>query len=140
MTNILFVCIHNSGRSQMAEAMLNHISKEHGFNVHAESAGTVGGANLNPIAVQAMEGIGISMKGQFPKLLNPEMVERADRIVTMGCEVDADACPAKFLATEDWGLDDPKGLAIEEVRAIRNLIELHVRKLLHNLAPEEPIS
>lgn len=127
---VLFVCVHNAGRSQMAEAFTNFEAKARNLPVTAESAGTVGGKSLNPMAVQAMEELGISMEGQSPKLLTQSMADQADRIISMGCGVDADACPAKFLLTEDWGLDDPAGQSIESVRIIRDQIRERVLAML----------
>ena len=131
---VLFVCVHNAGRSQMAEALTRQKAKVLGLDVLAESAGTVGGKALNPIAVQAMEEIGVPMTGQAPKILDAEMVRRADRIISMGCGVDADACPAGFLLTEDWNLDDPAGQSIERVREIRDEIAQRVDAMLGELA------
>ena len=133
MKTILFVCVHNSGRSQMAEAMTNAFAKRDGLDVRALSAGTVGGRELNPIAVKAMEEAGISMEGQSPKIMTDEMVKQADKIISMGCGVDAEACPARFILTEDWGHDDPAGQPIEKVREIRDQIRTHVETLLSEI-------
>lgn len=130
---MLFVCVHNAGRSQMAEAFLRHAATEQGLNVTAESAGTLGAGSLNPMAVKAMEELGISMADHVAKQLDAEMVARADWIVSMGCGVDAAACPAKFLVTEDWGLDDPAGQPIERVREIRDQIRAKVDELVARL-------
>ncbi|MBL8059847.1 MAG: arsenate reductase ArsC [Chthonomonas sp.] len=127
---VLFVCVHNAGRSQMAEALTNAMAQEMGLDVVGLSAGTVGGKTLNPIALEAMAELGISMEGQSPKLLTQEMADAADRIISMGCGVDAAACPAKFMLTEDWGLDDPAGQPIERVREIRDDIAIRVRAML----------
>lgn len=132
---VLFVCVHNAGRSQMAEAILRHEAalagvEVVGVEVVAESAGTLGGGSLNPVAMAALEEIGVSREGLTPKALTAEMVARADRIVSMGCGVDAEACPAKFIVTEDWGLDDPAGQPIETVRPIRDEIVRRVRAML----------
>jgi arsenate reductase len=118
----------------MAEALTNHLAKNRGLPVRGESAGTVGGKGLNPMAVAAMEEIGISMDGQVPKLMTRAMADSADRIISMGCGVDADACPAVFLLTEDWGLDDPAGQPIEKVREIRDDIARRVGKMLDEVA------
>lgn len=131
---VLYVCVHNAGRSQMAEALTNHLARESGVDVHAESAGTEGGKTLNPMAVEALAELGVSMEGHQPKLLTQEMVERADKIISMGCGVDAAACPAKFLLTEDWGLDDPAGQGLDSVRVIRDQILAHVRTLLDEVS------
>jgi arsenate reductase len=130
MRTVLFVCVHNAGRSQMAEAMTNALAAERGLPVHAVSAGTVAGEAINPAAIAVMREIGISMEGQNPKQLTQEMADQADRIITMGCGVDAEACPARLHVTEDWGLDDPKGQPIEKVRAIRDEIRARVEALL----------
>lgn len=134
MTTVLFVCVHNAGRSQMAEAFVNHLARERNLPVRAESAGTEGGASLNPVAVDVMAEVGISMGGQTPKLLTQSMADAADRLITMGCGVDAESCPAKVYFTDDWGLDDPKGQPIEKVREIRDLIRARVNALLETLA------
>jgi arsenate reductase len=118
----------------MAEALTNHLARERDLPVVAESAGTVGGKALNPMAVQAMDEIGISMQGQSPKIMTQEMVDRATKIISMGCGVDAETCLAKFILTEDWGLDDPAGQPIERVREIRDQIKGHVENLLAELS------
>ena len=133
MTTILYVCVHNAGRSQMAEAFTNHFAAERSLAVHAVSAGTVAGEAINPTALVVMEEIGISMQGQQPKQLTQEMADSSDRVITMGCGVDAEACPARIHLSEDWGLDDPKGQSIEKVRAIRDEIQKHVAALLAEL-------
>jgi len=130
MKTVLFVCVHNAGRSQMAEALTNYRATELGLKLRAWSAGTVGGKDLNPIAMQAMGEIGVSMAEQTPKLLTQEMADQADRIISMGCGVGVGACPARFLLTEDWNLEDPAGQPIERVRVIRDQIRLKVDRLL----------
>lgn len=134
MRTVLFVCVHNAGRSQMAEALTNHAARTRGMEVRALSAGTEGGKSLNPMAVRAIEELGLSMAGQSPKLLTQELVDGADRIFSMGCGVDATACPARFLLTDDWGLDDPAGEPIERVREIRDEIARRVETLLDEMA------
>ena len=128
--NILYVCVHNAGRSQMAEAITNHLATERGLEVRAKSAGTVGGKQLNPQAVEVLREIGISLDGHAPKFLTPELVAESDQIISMGCGVDAEACPTKFLLTEDWELDDPAGQEIDAVRIIRDQIVARVEHLL----------
>ena len=128
--DVLFVCVHNAGRSQMAEAYVNHLAQLGGMDVHAESAGTIGGKELNANALLVMREDGISMAGQTPKLLTQAMADRADKIISMGCGVDAAACPAKFLLTEDWELDDPAGQDLDVVRRIRDEIKQRVVLLL----------
>ena len=131
---VLFVCVHNAGRSQMAEAFTNHLARKRGLAVRGASAGTVAGERINPMAAKAMAEIGVSMEGQRPKQITQEMADAADRIVGMGCGVDATACPARFLMAEDWGLDDPAGQPIEKVREIRDQIRERVEKLLDEYA------
>jgi len=114
----------------MAEALLNREAAERGLSIRAESAGTVAGGEINPVARQVMEEIGISMDGHHPKQLTQEMIDGSERVITMGCGVDADSCPARFFVTEDWGLDDPKGQPIEKVREIRDQIRSRVSRML----------
>jgi len=131
---ILYVCVHNSGRSQMAEAMTNTLAKQMNLPVRALSAGTVVGKSLNPIAVEVMREFGISMESQSPKIVTQAMVDESDQIISMGCGVDAEACPTRFILTEDWGLDDPAGQPIGRVREIRDQIRERVELLLAELA------
>lgn len=130
MKTVLYVCVHNAGRSQMAEAFTNRLAQERGLPVRALSAGTVAGEEINPVAVAVMREAGVSMAGQKPKQLTQQMADSADRIITMGCGVDAEACPARIHLSEDWGLDDPKGQPIEKVRATRDEIKAKVETLL----------
>ncbi len=135
MKQVLFVCVHNSGRSQMAEALFNRLAPE---GMQAVSAGTQPGGALNPAAVEAMREIGIDLEadGHRPKVMTPEMVQSSVRVITMGCDVDASACPANYYVTEDWGLEDPKDKPIEKVRQIRDRIEDKVRNLIEELKNE----
>lgn len=118
----------------MAQAFTTAKAKARGLDIVGESAGTVGGKTLNPIAVQVMDEIGISMAGQTPKLLTQGMTDAAERVISMGCGVDVGACPARFILTEDWGLDDPAGQPIERVREIRDDIGRRVDAMLDELA------
>ena len=131
MKTILFVCLHNSGRSQMAEAFFNRLA---GGAATAISAGTQPAGDINPIAKEAMTEVGIDMKGQEPKMLTSEMMEQASRAITMGCGVDERLCPATFVPTEDWGLYDPAGQPIEKVRQIRDQIKKRVEQLVKEIA------
>ena len=133
MKTVLFVCVHNAGRSQMAEAFLNKMAVERALPVRAQSAGTVAGTEINPVARQVMDEIGVQMVGQSPKMLTQAMADSASKVITMGCGVDADLCPARIHLSEDWGLDDPKGQSIEKVREIRDLITAKVEKLLSEM-------
>ncbi len=127
---VLYVCVHNAGRSQMAEAFTNHLATIRGLPIRALSAGTLAEDRINHIAEQAMAEVGISMACQKPKQVTEEMVAKADRIIGMGCGVDSTACPARFLLTEDWGLDDPVGQPIERVRELRDMVRAKVEDLL----------
>ena len=137
MKRVIFVCIHNSGRSQMAEAFAKRLGEG---RIIAESAGTMPGGSLNPQAVEAMEEIGYDMSSHYPKVMTPEMVNSADKVITMGCGVNLDdiehegaVCPAVFVESEDWGLEDPKGQPVEKVREIRDQIKARVEKLIDEL-------
>jgi protein-tyrosine-phosphatase len=125
---VLFVCVHNSGRSQMAEAFFNHRARG---KARACSAGTRPAEEINPVVVTAMREVGIDLGGRKPKLLTMDLVGKADRMITMGCGAEAEAvCPASFIETEDWALADPHGQDIEEVRKIRDEVERRVTGLL----------
>ena len=112
MKKILFICVGNSGRSQMAEAFFNHMVQGKAIAI---SAGTSPAMQMSPVVIKAMEEIGISMEGHTPKLLTPDMFQDADLAITMGCGVEG-VCPASFIQTDDWNLEDPKGKPIEEVQ------------------------
>ena len=126
MKPVLFVCVHNSGRSQMAEGFFNHLA---GGRARAVSAGTTPADRVQPEAVQVMGEVGIDIDRQRPKLLTPEMIEGAARVITMGCGVEG-VCPATFVPTEDWELDDPHGQPIEKVHEIRDEIRRRLEDLL----------
>jgi len=130
MRKVLFVCVHNAGRSQMAEAFVNRLAAERGLPIRAGSAGTAAGERINPAAQEVMAEIGVPMEGQRPKQLTREMVDRADRVITMGCGVDAGACPIRISRSDDSRLDDPAGQPVEKVRAIRDQIRERVARLL----------
>jgi protein-tyrosine-phosphatase len=127
---VLFVCIHNAGRSQMAAGYLRHLA---GDRIEVLSAGSEPGDRINPMAVQAMAEEGIDIGGAQPRVLDPDDVRASDVVVTMGC---GDACPY-FPGTryEDWQLDDPAGRPIEEVRPIRDEIRRRVEALVTELLP-----
>jgi len=128
---VLFVCVHNAGRSQMAAALLDHHAAG---RVRVLSAGTEPADRINPAVVEAMAELGLDVSREFPKRLASEDVESSDVVVTMGC---GDACPY-FPGTryEDWPLDDPAGRPIEEVRIIRDAIDDRVRRLLVELVDQ----
>lgn len=137
MKKVLFVCVHNSGRSKMAEAFFNRMAA--GRDMEALSAGTQPANSVNPTVVAAMREVGIDLSGEVPRRLTREMAQSADRVITMGCGV-AESCPAGFLITEDWGLEDPQGQPIEKVRQIRDQIRERVATLIASLesgAPEK---
>ncbi len=133
MKTILFVCVHNAGRSQMAEAFFNQLAKG---KAYALSAGTKPAKTVNPVVVTSMKEVGIDISQNKPKALTFEMMEKADRVVTMGCSTE-DVCPATFAETEDWKLEDPEGKTLEQVRQIRNEIKKRVMRLLKELFPED---
>lgn len=136
MSDVLFVCVHNAGRSQMAKALLNQMARERGLALRAESAGTVPADHVHENVVEAMKEVGLDLSGEKPRLLTNEMVERSRRVITMGCAVDAAACPAVFLkGVEDWELPDPKDQGLSDVRAIRDAIREKVEYLLASLEP-----
>ena len=124
---ILFVCVENAGRSQMAEAF----AKAYGTTrIEAASAGTMPSNEVNPIVVRVMQEKGIDLSVKKPKLITNQMVQEADVMIVMGCSADG-FCPAPLLdKVVDWGIEDPKGKPIEKVREIRDEIERKVRMLI----------
>lgn len=126
MKKVLFVCVHNSGRSQMAEAFFNHLAKD---GAKATSAGTSPASRINPTVAEVMQETGIDIRRQRPRPLTPQLLKNADRVITMGCG-EEEVCPASFIPTEDWGLEDPAGKPIEKVRQIRDEISARVRALI----------
>jgi arsenate reductase len=132
MKRMLFVCVENAGRSQMAEEFASQYGKG---RVIASSAGVRLAEKVSPIVVEVMKERGIDISSNSPKLLTPKMVEEADQVITMGCSVEK-ICPAPlFKKVTDWNLEDPKGLPIEKVREIRDEIERKVTKLLEDIHP-----
>jgi len=128
---VLFVCTHNAGRSQMAAALLDHAAKG---RVHVRSAGSAPGEEINPAAVEALSEMGIDISKGFPKPMTDEVVQAADAVVTMGC---GDACPIyPGKRYEDWELDDPAGQGLDDVRKIRDEIDRRVQTLLRELTSE----
>jgi len=130
---VLFVCVGNSGRSQMAEAFFNHYAKG---KAKAISAGTDPAHSVSRTVVEAMRELGIDISKNKPKALTPEMVDQANLVITMGCSAEA-ACPASWVETRDWGLEDPKDQPIEKVREIRDEISVRVKKLLSEMGEEK---
>lgn len=126
---ILFVCVGNAGRSQMAEAFFNHLASG---QAHALSAGTQPADRVGPMVVEAMREVGIDIADRRPKPITQEMLETADRVITMGCSLE-EACPAPLVDAEDWALDDPKGQPLPVVRGIRDEIRKRVEDLLRSL-------
>ena len=126
---VLFVCVHNAGRSQMAAALLSSLS---GGRVIDMSAGTMPADHVHSEVAEAMRELGMAVGDATLELVTEEMLEGADRVVTMGCNVD-DACPGAVFQSEDWGLPDPKGRPMDEIRAIRDATHARVLELLEEL-------
>ena len=132
--DVLFVCVENAGRSQMAEAFFRKFT-EGKFNVN--SAGTVPSKNLNPIVVQVMKEIGIDMASQSPKTISNSMIDNSFKTINMGC-MDKESCPALFVKdTIDWNIPDPKEKTIEQVREIRDQIKSEVLNLIASIDNEK---
>jgi arsenate reductase len=136
MNKVLFVCIHNSGRSQMAEAFFNRYAAGEAL---AYSAGTRPAIHVDRNVVEAMREIGIDMGKQMPKVIIPSMIEDADRVVTMGCMAD-EVCTAMFIPTEEWQIEDPEGQSLEKVRVIRDEIQNRVQGLIQDISIESCIN
>jgi protein-tyrosine-phosphatase len=127
---VLFVCVHNAGRSQMAAGYMRQIA---GDRVTVLSAGSEPADRVNPVAIEAMAEEGIDIAGNQPKVLSTEAVQESDVVITMGC---GDTCPFfPGKRYEDWELDDPAGRGIEEVRTIRDQIKARVEALIADIAP-----
>jgi arsenate reductase (thioredoxin) len=128
--SVLFVCIHNAGRSQMAAGWLRHLA---GDTVTVLSAGSEPADQLNPVAVQAMQEVGIDITAAVPQRLSTEAVQSSDVVITMGC---GDACPFyPGKRYEDWELPDPAGQPLPAVREIRDQIRTHIESLITTLHP-----
>ncbi|MGY0017501.1 arsenate reductase ArsC [Streptomyces sp. YJ-C3] len=129
--SVLFVCVHNAGRSQMAAAFLTHLAGDH---VQVRSAGSAPADTVNPAVVEALAEVGIDIAAEVPKILTAQAVQASDVVITMGC---GDTCPVfpgkRYL---DWQLPDPAGQGVDAVRPIRDEIERRVRALIGELAPE----
>ncbi|WP_369272333.1 arsenate reductase ArsC [Streptomyces sp. R11] len=125
LASVLFVCVHNAGRSQMAAGFLSHLA---GDRIEVRSAGSLPGDQVNPAAVAAMDEVGIDISAAQPKVLTTEAVQASDYVITMGC---GDACPIfpgkKYL---DWALEDPAGKGVEAVRPIRDEIHKRIEALI----------
>jgi protein-tyrosine-phosphatase len=134
MPEVLFVCVHNAGRSQMAAGLVG--LRSHG-RIHVRSAGSAPGDEVNPAVVQAMAEVGVDLRDAFPKPLTDEVVRAADVVITMGC---GDACPIyPGKRYEDWELDDPAGQDVAVVRRIRDEIDVRVQRLVGDLLPDAPV-
>jgi arsenate reductase len=132
---VLFICVHNAGRSQMAAGLLKLRSRG---RIHVRSAGSTPAEEINPNAVLLLEELGVDMSEEFPKPLTDEVVRAADVVITMGC---GDACPIyPGKRYEDWELDDPAGQDLETVRRIRDELDERVHKLIAELLPENTAS
>ena len=128
---VLFVCVHNAGRSQMAAGLLNKLAAG---QVHVRTAGSDPADEINPAVVEVMEEVGVDLSQEFPKPLTDEFVRAADAVITMGC---GDACPIyPGKRYEDWELEDPAGKDGETVRRIRDQIEARVATLLEEITAE----
>ena len=128
--NILFVCVENAGRSQMAEAFFKKYAKN---QFHVISAGTSPSSHLNPVVVSVMNELGIDLENQKPQLLSSSMIENSNKTVNMGC-MDKESCPSLFVKdVDDWNIEDTKGKSIEDVRKIRDQIKNDVLSLLNSI-------
>ena len=128
--SVLFVCVKNGGKSQMAAGFLSHLA---GDRVEVRSAGSAPAATINSAAVEAMAEIGIDISAQSPKILTPDAVQTSDVVITMGC---GDACPVfPGVSYRDWALEDPAGKGVDAVRPIRDEIRSRVEALIAELVP-----
>jgi arsenate reductase len=133
---VLFICVRNSGRSQMAEAFFYDMA---GDQAIASSAGTQPASEINPIVVEVMRETGLEIGHKIPRRLTLDMMENADRVITMGCGVE-ETCPAHIVPVEDWQVEDPEGKSIDKVRKIRDDIREKVAALTKEMAAENSIT
>ncbi|MGY2009725.1 arsenate reductase ArsC [Nocardia gipuzkoensis] len=128
--SVLFVCVHNAGRSQMAAGFLAHLA---GDAIEVRSAGSAPAESINPAAIEAMREVGIDISDQSPKILTFDAVEASDVVITMGC---GDTCPVlPGVSYRDWVLEDPAGKGVESVRPIRDEIKVRIEELVAELLP-----
>ncbi|MFJ1608668.1 arsenate reductase ArsC [Streptomyces sp. NPDC088253] len=132
LASVLFVCVHNAGRSQMAAGFLSHLA---GDRIEVRSAGSIPGERVNAAAVEAMREVGVDIAGRQPKVLTTEAVQASDYVITMGC---GDTCPVfpgkKYL---DWAVEDPAGQGVESVRPIRDEIKARVENLISEIDAQQ---
>ena len=128
--SVLFVCVHNAGRSQMAAGFLTHLA---GDEIDVRSAGSMPGNQINPVAVEAMNEVGIDITGEQPKKLTDDAVAASDVVITMGCGDECPYFPGKRY--EDWVLVDPAGQGIETVREVRDDIRARIEALIDSIVP-----
>lgn len=130
--SVLFVCVHNAGRSQMAAGWLRHLA---GDRIEVRSAGSAPADSINPAAVEAMAEEGVDITSATPKILTADAVKESDVVITMGC---GDACPIfPGKRYEDWTLEDPAGKGVDEVRPVRDEIRARVEELVASLLPQD---
>lgn len=130
MKTVLFICVHNAGRSQMAEALFNLMAKG---KARAISAGSQPADEVNPVAARAMKEVGLDISRNKPKPLTLEIMDGVDRAVTMGC---GDVCPVTTVPTDDWNLEDPRDKPISQIRIIRDEIKSKVIDLIREIVEE----
>ncbi|MEP6751697.1 MAG: arsenate reductase ArsC [Candidatus Dormiibacterota bacterium] len=130
VAHVLFVCVHNAGRSQMAAALFNHHAQGRAW---ADSAGTQPATRIHPEVIEVMNELGVDVSGAKPRMLTPELAAGAIRVVTMGC---GDECPVVNAPMEDWGLPDPTGRPLDAVRKIRDDIDRRVLLLLSDIGSD----
>lgn len=136
MRRVLFVCVGNSGRSQMAEALFNHLAPP---GLRAESAGTNPASAVAPSVILVLSEVGIDWHRARPKRLTARLRAGAERVISMGCDV-RQSCPANLMPTEDWELPDPRGAPLEDMRALRDDIQRRVQELIQEMLATAPAS
>ncbi|MCX6012020.1 MAG: arsenate reductase ArsC [Chloroflexi bacterium] len=136
MKKILFVCVHNSGRSQMAEAFAALYGQD---VIQASSAGTQPAIKVNPDVIKAMTELGMDLSKKVPRMLTFKMLKEADKVITMGCGNEG-VCPATLVPTEDWKLEDPEGKSMQEIRKIRDEIRSLVLNMINDIEKADQLS
>lgn len=137
--DVLFVCVHNSGRSVAAKLIFNHRAQKLGLDLRAESAGTNPAKHVNTAVSDALQSFGLSASDEIPKQLSDELLENEPKVITMGCQIESDMCPALMMQNvEDWALPDPATMSESQVIPLIHEIAREVNALIQSMTTQQP--